>query len=55
MLDIAEIKAEVAEIKWMVLELYARSMIPEPMIEIVVPTIHVDNIWAIPYRKRYCM
>lgn len=32
----------------MVKELYARPVILEPMIDTVVPAIHVDSIWAIP-------
>lgn len=43
MLDVAKILSEVAEIKKMVLKLYNRPMILEPVIENVVPMVHVDK------------
>lgn len=45
--DIAEIKFEAAEIKNMVAELFSRSVIQEPIIEIVMSIVYVENIWAI--------
>lgn len=45
--DIREVRAEVAYIKRMVAKLYNRPISQEPMVNIVVPTIHVCNIWAI--------
>lgn len=42
--DIFGIKTKVDEIKWMVHELYDRLVISEPVIEMVVPTVHVSNI-----------
>lgn len=45
--NIAKIKFEVVEIKKIVLELYDRPIILEPMIKTVVHTVHVDYIWAI--------
>lgn len=41
MLDIIGIKSEGIEIKRMVHELHDRPVIPEPMSETIVPTIHV--------------
>lgn len=45
--NITGIKIEVVEIKRMVHKLYDRSVISEPEIETMVPTIHVLNIWEI--------
>lgn len=44
---------EVADIKKMIVELYNRPVIPDPMIEIVVLIFHLDIIWAIvcPIKK----
>lgn len=43
-LDVTEVKAEVAEIKKMVAELYDRPVMSEPVVKIVVPMFYVDNI-----------
>lgn len=45
--DITKVKSKVDEIKKMVVELYDRPIISEPVVAIVVPNVHVDNIWAI--------
>lgn len=45
--DIANIKDEVPKLKRILSELYNRLVVSEPMIEIVVPTVPIDNIWAI--------
>lgn len=45
--DIKDIKTKLAKIKRMVHELYDKPVILEPVIETVVPTIHVPNIWDI--------
>lgn len=42
--DITEVKTKMVEIKRIVHELYDRPVILDPMIEIVVPTVHVLNI-----------
>lgn len=46
-LDIIETKIKVAKIKKVVHSLYDRLVISEPVIDTVVPTIYVPNIWAI--------
>lgn len=45
--DNTEEKIEMVEIKRMVHELYDRLVIPEPVIQIVVPSFHILNIWII--------
>lgn len=47
MAHITEIRAEVAEIKKMVPELYDRLVIPKPLIETGMLVVRVPNIWAI--------
>lgn len=46
-LDITKVKSKVAEINRMMDELYARLVVSEPKVMIVIPEVHVYNIWAI--------
>lgn len=46
--NMAGIKAEVAKIKRMVMELYDIPVILELMIETFIPTVYIPNIWVIP-------
>lgn len=50
--DITELTIEMVKIKKIVHELYDRLMIPESIVETVMPTAHVSNIWAIPEQKK---
>lgn len=45
--DVIKQNTDIAEIKKMVHELYERSLIPESMVKILIPTVHVSNIWFI--------
>lgn len=45
--NITMVKTENTDIKRIVYQLYDRLMIPEPMIDKVVPTVYVLNIWVI--------
>ncbi|KAF3663601.1 hypothetical protein FXO38_10547 [Capsicum annuum] len=44
--NVTESKIEVAEIKKMVLELYKRLVVVELVVETMIPTIHMPNIWV---------
>lgn len=46
--DVTEIRSEVAKIKMMVTELYDRPIVSKPIVETVIPIIHVTNIWEVP-------
>lgn len=45
--NITEVKVEVDEIRRMVDEFYARSVISKLEVTTIVPKVHVPNIWAI--------
>lgn len=44
--NIANVKAEITEIKKMVIEQYERSVVIEPVMETEIPTVEVHNILA---------
>lgn len=44
----ADVKTEILEIKKMVIELFKRPMVGEPIVETVIPTVEVPNILAMP-------
>lgn len=46
--NIADIRATIAEIKKIVVKLYERSVVPEPIIESMIPTIEISNSWTKP-------
>lgn len=45
--DIIEVNSKVVEIKNMVDELYEKLIIPKLVVTIVMPKVHINNIWAI--------
>lgn len=47
--DISDIRSKVADIRKLTVVIYDRPVISEPIIEIVVPTVYMDNIRAIPH------
>lgn len=46
--EVADIKFELAEIKKIVSKLYEIPVVVEPIVQIVIPTVYVPNIWADP-------
>lgn len=46
-LEIAEMTAEVTKKIKMIMELYDRPIIPEPMVTKVILIVQVENIWSI--------
>ncbi|XP_047249994.1 uncharacterized protein LOC124885790 [Capsicum annuum] len=46
--NVADIRYEVMKIKKMVIEIYKRPVVVEPVLETMIHTVHVPNIWAIP-------
>lgn len=46
--NIVDIRSEVAEIKKIVVELYEISVVTKPIVEIVISTLYVPNIWVVP-------
>lgn len=48
MSNVADIRYEVMKIKKMVVEIYKIPVIVEPILETMIHTVHVPNIWAIP-------
>lgn len=46
--DIIEVKSKVPKFKRIVSKLYDRSMVPKLVIEMVMTTVHISNIWVIP-------
>lgn len=46
--NVADVRFEIAKIKKMVAELYERQVISEPIIDTMIPTVEIPNIWAEP-------
>ncbi|KAF3661265.1 hypothetical protein FXO38_11785 [Capsicum annuum] len=46
--EVVDIRAKVAVINTIISELYKRPVVTESVIKIVIPTVHVPNIWAYP-------
>lgn len=43
-----DFRSEIVVIKKMVVKLYKRSVVIEPVVETVIPIVEVPNIWAEP-------
>lgn len=50
--NIADIGAEIVEIKKMVIEMYESPMDTQPIVETMISTFEVSNIWAVPTDDR---